>query len=255
MDWDLLERAVDGGWIAGVVRAIKSGKEATVYLCRGTDTSAAELVAAKVYREREQRSFRNDAVYWEGAMRTYRRREKLAATKKTTFGKGVRFGGWVSREWETLRAAAAAGVSVPRPIERIDGLILMDWVGDEDEAAPQLRHSGVRGAEAEAVFDQVLEQMELMLAANIVHADLSEFNVLLTALGRPVVIDFPQAVDPRFNRQARSLLERDLANLARFFASRGAPRDVDAVTNTLWQCWLHSELGAADDERSPGIDA
>ncbi|MBV8086651.1 MAG: phosphotransferase, partial [Chloroflexi bacterium] len=242
LEFDVLEDALADGWISKVLRPVKSGKEATIYLCRGSERSGAELVAAKLYRERAQRSFRNDAVYWEGGMRAYSRRHRLAATKKTRFGQEVRFGGWMQREWDALRTLAAAGVRVPRPIEKVGEAILMEWLGDEDGAAPQLRHSDVRGEEAAGVRDELLRQVERTLAANLVHGDLSEYNVLLSEDGWPVIIDWPQAFDPRFNREAHALLERDIANLARFFGTRAAGFDAEAAAHDLWRRWLNSDL-------------
>ena len=103
---------------------------------------------------------------------------------------------------------------------------------------------------AEAACQRLLENIQLWLAYDIVHADLSEYNVLVWR-GRPVVIDFPQAVDPRFNRNAYSLLQRDLANLYRHFERLGVRRDPRALSAALWERWLHSDAWLGMPEGAP----
>jgi len=85
---DLLEPFFDEGWITEVIRPVKSGKEATVYLCRAGARTGEELVAAKVYRSLQQRGFKNDAVYWEGGMRAMSRRTKAAIARRSDFRPG-----------------------------------------------------------------------------------------------------------------------------------------------------------------------
>ncbi|HEX6489265.1 MAG TPA: RIO1 family regulatory kinase/ATPase [Candidatus Dormibacteraeota bacterium] len=240
-----LKPALGEGWITQVVRSVKSGKEASVYLCRGSDRAGGALVAAKAYLSVSRRTFRDDSVYREGGMRAANRRLVVAATKRTRFGREVRFGGWIGHEFETLRALYAAGASVPRPIAVAGEALLLGWIGDSDGAAPPLHSVRLEGDEAAAVLAELLRQVELFLAHDIVHGDLSEYNVLFWE-GRPVVIDFPQAVDPRFNRAAKALLERDLRNLAAYFARAGVDFDWQRHASDLWRRWLNSELGRDD---------
>jgi RIO kinase 1 len=115
-----------------------------------------------------------------------------------------------------------------------------------------LRHVELSHTEALAVRDLLLEQVELFLACNLVHGDLSEYNVLMRR-GEPVVIDFPQAVDARFNRAARDLLRRDLLNLARFFARHGAGFDGERRAADLWRAWLRSELSVPAGDADPAL--
>ena len=116
------------------------------------------------------------------------------------------------------------------------------WIGDEDGAAPPLHVVRLDREEAPGVLEALLAQVELFLTHDLVHGDLSEYNVLFWE-GAPVVIDFPQAVDPRFNRAARSLLERDVRNLARYFDRYGIRLDWRRRSADLWSRWLNSELG------------
>jgi RIO kinase 1 len=244
---DVLDPLFDEGWVEEEIRPVKSGKEASVYLCRAGARAGEELVAAKVYRSFENRSFKNASVYWEGGMRAWTPRDLRAAKKRTGWGKSTLFGAWIVRENETLETLYRAGANVPRPITQLGSVLLMRWIGDEEEAAPQLRQVRWETDRAGRIFDFLTGQVELWLANNVVHADLSEYNVLVWR-GRPIVIDFPQAVDPRFNRNAYSLLQRDLANLYRHFERLGVRRDARALATGMWERWLHSDawLGTAE---------
>jgi len=216
-----------------VVCTVKSGKEAVVYCCRGGPKAPAELVAAKVYKPRAFRSFRNDAVYTEGRV-VLNRRDARAIAKRTEHGQGVRNALWTNHEYDVLRRLHASGADVPRPFARSSGALLMEFIGSADEgAAPLLKSVELSHADAEAAYARILENIQIWLYAYVVHGDLSPYNVLYWA-DRPVAIDFPQAVDPRFNLNAYSLLQRDLDNIGRFFARFGIDNDSAALTEQFW---------------------
>jgi RIO kinase 1 len=65
---------------------------------------------------------------------------------------------------------------------------------------------------------------------------------MLYAGERLRVIDMPQAVDARTNPNARSLLERDVANVCRYFASQGADAEPGTFTSDLWDVYARAEL-------------
>ena len=180
------------------------------------------LLALKVYHPLNQRDFRDDGLYRDGEW-IKERRIRVALEKKTRFGREVQGGIWVNREWETLRMldAAAAPVPVPEAIERTEDAILMTYVGDLEIAAPQLRsYVPDDREEAQDLFDQLVRAVELMLFNNVVHGDLSPYNVLVWE-GRLTVIDLPQAVDPRKNRHAEAFLRRDLDRMGPYFERYG----------------------------------
>lgn len=236
-----LDAFVGQGLIEDVLGVVKSGKEATVYCCRGGSGSPAQLLAAKVYRSRKVRGFSNAAVYNEGRLREHHRRETRAMQTKTRFGRETSFNKWVSDEFETLRLLHAAGVTVPEPFALFERVIIMEYIGDEDSPAPPLSSVLLDAAEAAEIFEQLMRDIETALACDRIHGDLSAFNVLYRP-GRPCLIDFPQAVDPRFNFQALNLLERDLANLCGYFARFGVRADAGRIARDLWSRFLRSEL-------------
>jgi RIO kinase 1 len=239
LDTDTLQDALDpflaDGLVEDVLYPIKSGKEATVYCCRAGRQLQADFVAAKVYKPKAFRSFRDDAVYREGRV-ILDRRARRAAAKRTDFGKHVQSALWTNHEWEVLTILHPAGADVPKPLARSAGGMLLEFVGDADGAAPVLKEAELTSADAESIFERLLDNIQLWLAYNIVHADLSAYNVLIHD-GTPVVIDFPQACDPRFNSNAFRLLLRDIENLARFFARLGVYRDASMLAERYWAAW------------------
>jgi RIO kinase 1 len=148
---------------------------------------------------------------------------------------------WVNHEWETLRRLHAVGADVPTPLARTDGALLMSYCGDAETAAPRLQDVTLRPDEAHRLFAGLMCNVELWLANDTVHGDLSAFNVLYWD-GRATVIDFPQAVDPRFNPHALDLLRRDVENLCRYFGRFGVRADAARITDTLWRRFLRADL-------------
>jgi len=220
------------GFVTEVVRIIKTGKEASVHLCRANrSTTGEDLVALKVYHPLGRRDFRDESIYRDGEW-IKERRIRAALEKKTRFGRHVQGALWVGREWETLRALSAAGAAVPRPLAATDEAILMSFVGDESQAAPQLHTYRTDAGEARDLLEQLMRAIERMLYENVIHGDLSPYNALVWD-GRVTVIDFPQAVDPRQNPNAWDLLQRDLENVHRYFARYGIDGDAAWITHDL----------------------
>jgi RIO kinase 1 len=230
----------DRSLISDVLYEVKSGKEATVYCCRAHPETGAGLFAAKVYREREHRGFHNEAIYREGRPLLDKRAQR-ALEKGSTAGKRMQYASWIGFEWETLQHLHAAGADVPRPVAVAGSAILMQFFGDEDGVAQPLANVDLRPGEALPLFERIMRNVELFLAQNRVHADLSAYNILYHA-GQPLVIDFPQAVDPRFNANARDLLLRDVRNVCRYFSRYGVRTDADAIVSRLWWRFRRSEL-------------
>jgi RIO kinase 1 len=237
---DALTDFIEDGWITEVVQVLKSGKEGTIYCCRAAPETGRDLLAAKVYRPREHRTFRNDAVYQTGRWIPDRRLRRAVANKSRT-GRVVQADTWVAHEYQTLRLLHGAGAAVPAPFARSGQAILMAYVGDVDAPAPLLQHADLSAADAAPLFRRLMREIELWLAWGRVHADLSPFNILYWR-GEPTVIDFPQAVDPESNPNARELLTRDVDHLCRFFARFGLRADAEALASGLWRRFLRREL-------------
>ena len=229
------------GWITDVIRIIRTGKEASVHLCRANrSTTGHDLLALKVYHPLDRRDFRDESIYRDGEW-IKERRVRVALEKRTRYGRNVQSEIWVGREWEMLEVLSEAGAPVPTPIARSEDAILMTYVGDEDDAAPQLRSIRPSPAEAQDLLDQVVRAVTSMLYRNVVHGDLSAYNVLVWD-DRVTVIDLPQAVDIRTNRHARGLLERDVARIVDHLARFGAVGSAGAITDDLYTQWRYADL-------------
>ena len=235
-----LDAFYDRSLITEVEGIIKIGKEASAYRCRASQDLGGGLVVAKVYRARQYR-FKNDAAYMEGRERMLRGQVKRAVTNKSSFGREVGTALWVGSEWMTLQTLYEAGADVPKPLAVEADALLMQYFGDEDNAAPQLNRVRLQPDEAQRAFDSVMRNVELMLSLNLVHGDLSSHNILWHE-GRAVIIDFPQAVDPRFNSNAQEFLRRDLANVCEYFARQGIEADPVGIAEDLWRRFTLGKL-------------
>lgn len=241
---DPVEAALDQffteGLITEVLHIVKSGKEATVYCCQAHPSTGVDLLAAKVYRSRNNRGFKNDAIYQEGRL-IIEGHVRRAVQNKSRFGREAQFGMWLDYEFATLNALYKAGADVPRPLMRSGSAILMEYLGNRQGPAPALQEVELARSEVRPVFECLMHNIELWLANNYVHADLSAYNVLYWQ-GAVRIIDFPQAIDPRFNPNALSLLTRDIENICRYMARYGLERDGRSIANRLWWRFKNAEL-------------
>lgn len=218
---------------------LKSGKEAEVFLVeRRYAGGSTVLLAHKRYRPRrpsrgelrelgfaQGTTYHNKSVYHAGWHLASR--DRRAVERHTDHGRDVVEGMWPVREMDVLERAWAAGASVPYPVERTDDGVVMEFIGDREQAAPRLAQARLSAAEAASACQQLLASVGALATAGVVHADLSAYN-LLWWRGRLVVIDLPQAVEFSTNTDASSLLHRDLENVAAWFARHGVTVDVEA---------------------------
>ena len=211
---DRLQQLIEEGVIEEVYNQLKTGKEAEVWLV----SHRGEPVAAKIYKEREFRSFKNDAGYKEGRV-VRNTRTQRAMDKGTKFGRASAEEAWKNAEADAMFTLHAAGVRVPKPVMFYDGVLLMEVIGDaEGRVAPRLVEAAIAKEQAEALYVQLRGEIIKILSADLIHGDLSEFNILLGASG-PVIIDFPQVVTAAKNSQSEKYFRRDLGNILRFFSS------------------------------------
>lgn len=218
---------------------LKSGKEAEIFLVERRYASGSRLLAHKRYRPRYPRkgqlraegfsnstSYRGDAVYKAGWFLPTR--DKRALMGGSRFGHELAGRLWPMQEWAMLSRAWEAGASVPYPVEQTDHGLMMEFIGDDVQAAPKLGQARLSPAELGSAWEQLLASLQALTAAGLVHADLSAYNLLWWE-GRLFVIDLPQAVEFTTNTDAYDLLHRDVANVGEWFNRHGAGVDVEAV--------------------------
>jgi RIO kinase 1 len=242
---DALASLYDDGVIEQVLRPLMSGKEAQVFLV----LAGGAVRVAKIYKDAQHRSFKHRAEYTEGR-KTRNSRDARALAKRSKHGRSQDESAWKSTEVDMIHRLHAGGVRVPTPYAFIDGVLVMECVvGPDGEPAPRLGDRAFSPDEARAIYGRVMREIVRMLAAGVVHGDLSEFNVLLAG-DEPVIIDFPQAVDTAKNPNARRLLLRDVDNVFRFL-SRHAPGEPRLpYGEEMWA--LHESNALAPDTRLTG---
>jgi RIO kinase 1 len=253
-----LQPLVDDGMIDSVVRSLKSGKEASVYIvaCGG------QIRCAKVYKEAQQRGFHKMAQYQEGR-KTRSSRDARAMGKRGRHGRKVQEAEWKNAEVDALYRLVGAGVRVPAPHLVHEGVLLMELVQDaHGEPAPRLNDVEISAQQARDWHAFMMVQITRMLCAGLIHGDLSEFNVLLDARG-PVIIDLPQAVHAAGNNNAFAMLARDVNNMRAAFG-RAAPELLETeYAREIWNLYQAGELTPdsvltgrfARDSSTPDVDA
>ncbi|MDE3072963.1 MAG: serine protein kinase RIO [Pseudomonadota bacterium] len=230
-----LQELIDEGVIDQVLRPLKSGKEASVYVVRSGD----DIRCAKVYKDMAQRSFQARVQYQEGR-KVRGSRQMRAMGKATRFGRREAEAAWKNAEVDALYQLTAAGVRVPKPYGYFSGVLVMELVTDADgHSAPRLGEVELSADTARDYHRFLMRQVARMLCVGLIHGDLSEYNVLVAPEG-PVIIDLPQAVSASGNNSARTMLRRDVGNIT-ISLSRFAPELLD--THYGEEMWALYELG------------
>lgn len=233
-----LDILLSDGIIDEVLGRLQSGKEAEVFRVR----YRGEVVAAKVYKDRQLRTFKHNAAYKEGR-KVRNSRTQRAMDKGSRFGRDEAEDAWKSSEATTLHLLHGHGVRVPTPVLFYEGVLLMELVTDGDgDAAPRLIDAPIAFDQAGALYRDLRAQIIGVLCCDLIHGDLSPYNVLLGA-GGPTLIDFPQTISAAHNTQSEVFFRRDLDNILRFFAGLDRSLDVHrGDARAIWQAYARREL-------------
>jgi RIO kinase 1 len=229
------------GWIADILRLVKGGKEASVYQCTSGQAVEAPILAAKVFRPRQFRNLKKDHLYRldrevldENGNRIVDLGMLKAQRKRSVYGEQIRHQSWLAHEFQALKTLHAAGADVPQPYEMGENAILIGFIGDELTAAPTLNTVRLKRGEVKPLFGRVLHNVDLMLDNDMVHADLSAYNILYWQ-GEITLIDFPQVISPSRHRSGFQIFRRDITRLCEYFAHQGLPTDPARLAAELWQ--------------------
>ncbi len=235
---DPLAPLLEDGVIESVEARLASGKEADVWIVG----HEGKLVAAKVYKDRETRSFKNNATYRDGR-KVNDTRVQRAMDRKSRFGRRAAEEDWKEREHLALVKLHAAGVRVPRPLLFCQGVLLTEIVLDAaGDPAPRLIDTAVPAGKSAIWYADLRRQIVLMLTCDVIHGDLSPYNVL-AARGGPTLIDFPQVIGAAHNRSAERFFRRDVESIRAFFVAADPSLTATAGdADEIWQAWERREL-------------
>jgi RIO kinase 1 len=220
---------------------LKTGKEAQVSLVERTGPTTRCLLARKLYLPRavsqkgvleamgapRASQFHNDVTYREG--RQFRKsRDRRAVERMSAHGKRLLQDRWTNHEHDVMTVLREAGARVPYPVQFADDRFDMEYVGDRSEAAPTLARLRPRGPLLDSIWDQLVENLRLVVAAGYAHGDLSAYNLLWWD-DELWLIDFPQAVDIAANPMGLDFLHRDVVNITTWFGRQGLERNADEL--------------------------
>ncbi|MBW2994990.1 serine protein kinase RIO [Candidatus Woesearchaeota archaeon] len=189
------------GFFDALESPIALGKEANIF----TALKGKERVCVKIYRletcdfRRMYEYIRTDPRYIE--LRHHRRKIIFA---------------WTQREFRNLLKAREAGIRCPTPIKYKNNILVMEFIG-ENKAYPLLKDRPP--INPKLFFNLVLDEMKKMCKNDLIHGDLSEYNVL-NVNEKPVIIDFSHATQFK-NPEAQMLFDRDIKNICRYFKKLG----------------------------------
>jgi len=186
---------------------VEIGKESNVF----TASSPNGTVIVKIYRL-ESCNFNK---MYEYIRQDNRYMDMKKSRRDTIFA-------WVQREYRNLMKSREAGVRVPAPLAVNNNVIVLSMIGDETPS-PQLKDDYPE--DPETYFEELKKQLRTLYKADLVHGDLSEFNIL-NYRNQPVLIDFSQSTTTS-SPNAMELLQRDIGNLRRFFKKLKLDVDIE----------------------------
>jgi RIO kinase 1 len=254
-EWWLLETLgafYEHKWISDVLKKVKVGKEASVYLCKPSLDVDAPLLAAKIYRPSSLRSLKNVQEYRLGRLdldedghKLWKEADVKAAMKRTAYGEEVRHTSWIAYEYKTMEDLFNAGADVPKVYAKEKNAILMRFIGDLTTAAPILNSVSLTVSESKILFERVIHNIDLMLQHNCIHGDLSAYNILYWN-GEIKLIDFPQIVIPESNPSAWKIFQRDVIRICQYFSTQGVACNPQKLSADLWTTHGHKIFNSVE---------
>jgi RIO kinase 1 len=192
------------GFFEELVSPISIGKEANIFSAR---TKEGGYVAIKIYRL-ENCNFNK---MWSYLMSDPRYKNSKPQRRQIIFT-------WVQREFRNLMKSREAGVHVPTPIHFLHNIIIEEFLGKGNIPAPQLNRAEIK--DIDKLHELLVKELRLLYKkAELVHADLSSFNILLHE-GKPVIIDMSQSTSTN-DPNSTEYLARDIKNIAKFLNKFG----------------------------------
>ncbi|KZX15270.1 RIO1 family protein [Methanobrevibacter cuticularis] len=216
-----LYKLANHGYLTVLNGAISTGKEANVLKGIHEDDSRVDsFVAVKIYRIATS-DFKKMQYYIQGDPRfnvkSNNKRQLITS--------------WVNKEYRNLLRAHEVDVNVPKPIIAMNNVLLLEFIGD-DLGNPAQTVKNQPPIDVDEFLNKLLIEMNKFInEANLVHGDLSTFNIL-NKDEKPVIIDVSQSV-VRDHPIANDLLIRDINTIFKEFKKMGASADLEEIKAAL----------------------
>ncbi|ENN96285.1 hypothetical protein J422_02949 [Methanocaldococcus villosus KIN24-T80] len=189
-----------GKHLSEYIGVINSGKEAVVLKAR----KGHLYRAVKIYRVATC-DFKTMLKYLQGDPRLHIKRSSRRAIVNA----------WVEKEFRNLKRASSI-INAPKARLRRENVLVMDFIGVRGDPAPKLKEVEI---DWENAFKTVKDFMIKLYEEELVHGDLSEYNILVKE-DEIYFIDFSQSVITQ-HPLANALLIRDCINICNFFKKKG----------------------------------
>ena len=189
---------------------ISTGKEGNVFRCIAKNN----YYALKIFKV-DTSDFKHMTLYIAGDERFKEiRKDKLEIVKL-----------WTRKEFRNLEDFTKAKIRVPIPIALNRNCLLMEFIGKDGIAAPRLKEKPFTNPKEQ--YEILCDYIAKMVNARLVHADLSEYNILNND-EELVIIDVGQAVTT-MHPSAKEFFQRDLENMSKYFAKQGVDTDYERM--------------------------
>lgn len=230
----ILFKLLNSGFIQEINGCISTGKEANVYYAVRPDGAG---VAVKIFKT-SILVFKDRDRYVSGEHRF------RTGYSRSNPRKMVRV--WAEKEMRNLKRLNTAGIPCPEPLLVRANVLAMDFVGRDGWPAPRLKDASLSSGQVSSAYSQVVDIMRRMFqVCRLVHADLSEYNMLWQK-GRIVVIDVSQSVESDHPR-AMDFLRMDCQNVTDFFARK---KLATMLPRELFDFVTHTNLATRADEEA-----
>ena len=237
----LLYTLSNKGYISELGGSISTGKEANVFYAAGSEGE----IAVKIYRVSSSTFKSMDPYILKDPRFTHIRHSR----------KDIIFA-WTQKEFQNLIRLQKAGIRSPKPITCDRNVLLMQFMGENNVSYPQLKDIRLSDEDARFIYHQIIENMRrLYVRASLVHADLSEYNILIDPENFEVIfIDVGQAVTLN-HPNAREFLSRDVENIKRYFKKYGIEEETKEIIEKIKHKTDDDNISEANDsEISEEID-
>ena len=189
---------------------LSTGKEACVFRCK----SGNNYYALKIFKiATSEFKHMNDYIIGDERFKEIKK-DKLEIVKL-----------WTKKEFRNLEDLTKAKIRVPLPIAWNRNCLLMEFIGKEGIAAPRAKEKPFTNPSN--AYETLCEYIAKMVNAKLIHADLSEYNILNNN-EELVIIDAGQAVTT-MHPNAKQFYERDVQNLSKYFAKQGVETNYEKM--------------------------